>query len=150
MHISSTLKDPWSAWPERSALRLHETTTTLCWCQETQKHFPKQKTLFRTNFGEGVECLEPKIWPHSCWLDQSSKIRFQNRNQHRFLPQTFHKVCVEQSFLFLEVFLCSLTPKKSCGGRTTPNSAPLRPYRFGDAKCTANVLFVYEVSRMDS
>ena len=139
MHISSTVKVPETAWPEWSAVRLRETTTTLRWCEETQKHFPKQKTLFRTNFGEGLDCLEPKIWPHSCWLDQPSKIGLQDRNQHLFWSQTFTKVCSEQSFLFWEVFLCFLTPAKSCGGLTKPDSAPFRPCSFGKLNCTANV-----------
>ena len=139
MHISSALKDPKTVWAEWSAVRRPATTTTLLWCQWTQTHFQKQKTLFQTNFKESLECLELENSPSSCWLDQSSRIGFQGRNQHLFLAQTQQKVCSEQSFLFLEVCLCFLTPEKSCGDRATPNSAPFRPYGCVFHKCTTNV-----------
>ena len=139
MHISIAVKELKSGWAEWSAVRRRATTTTLLWCQETQTHFQKQQTLFRTNLLLSlsqetmlIPSLEPNIWglvpsARNGWVFELKTL------------QTFPKVCAEQSFLFLEVCLCFLTPEKSCGGRATPNSAPSRSYRSWFLNCTTNV-----------
>ena len=121
------------------------------------KRLPKTKNFGRNKFTLSLGMLFGRFWakfpPEAWWHRQSSKCSFSRLTGHHFLSQTQGKVSGDQVFCFgkcLGVSWHRRTLVVLVQGRTAPHSDHWGAASLSDQLMWQMLLFVYDVTRMDS